>query len=303
MKTTIEDHWILILNPKAGRGKAGKMIPKIETILQKKSIKYKLIITENPKHAESITEKKITSGYRRFAAIGGDGTINEVVNGIMKSGISEEITFGIIPLGGGNDYVKSAFSERNLESSIESLKSKFLRKIDVGKIENFYFINSFGLGFDAVAAHYASEIKILNSLTRYLFAVLKTLFTFKGAYIKMKFNNEIREGRFLMVSVLNGKFIGGGFKVAPDAKIDSGVFVLSIIKEVSKLRILKLLPSVISGKHVHEKEVSICTTNKIEFSSAETIPVYFDGELPKLKNPNNFSVEIIPKTINLIGSM
>ncbi|MBT3168585.1 MAG: diacylglycerol kinase family lipid kinase [Candidatus Cloacimonetes bacterium] len=292
--------WLFIVNAAAGRGKTGKKINRLVEVLRKHNLDYEIELTKTPKHATELTIDAIKKGYRKIAAVGGDGTINEIVNGIMSSEKQAEITFAIIPEGGGNDFAKNFHIPQNIEKAVQLLEANRIKIVDVGKFDDTYFINSLGVGFDAKAAINASKIKYLNGLLRYYSAILITLFTNKPYKLKMRLDGEEISDELLMFSVGNGRFCGGGFQVTPAAIADDGLLDVCMIKFINRRRIMKLLPTVIPGKHLDYAEVSTKLVKSIEITSENDLPLYYDGEIPILKDTKKVGIEVIPQQIKLI---
>ncbi len=295
-----DEKWLFIVNSTAGRGKTGKKISKLVTSLNKHKFDYEIELTKAPKHATQLALDAIKKGFHNIISVGGDGTLNEVVNGVMLSGKSEEVNIGIIPEGGGNDFAKNFNLSQNVGKAIKLLLAYNTKKIDVGKIEDNYFINALGIGFDAKVAVVSKGIKYLNGLPRYLVAVLKSLVTYRGFKAEIMLDDKTYIDPFLLMSVGNGKTTGGGFYLTPEAKVDDGLFNTCFIENITKMKILKLLPSAIKGKHLREPEVFMKQTKSIEIKTKNPLPIYYDGELPKLKNPLHFTIELLPKKLNLI---
>ncbi|MBC8384769.1 MAG: diacylglycerol kinase family lipid kinase [Candidatus Cloacimonetes bacterium] len=253
-----------------------------------------------PNHATSLTEKAICRGYRNIVAVGGDGTVNEIINGIMNSGNPEKIHFGVIPEGGGNDFAHNFELPSKIGKAIKKLKREKTLKIDVGKIENFYFINSIGIGFDAEVSINSRKIRFLNGLPRYLLAVLLSLIKLKTYEIEIKIDDKTLSSSYLMITIGNGKYCGSGFQITPNAKPADGVFDICLIDAINRRRLLKLLPAAIKGKHLGQPEVMIKRSNSVEIKADAELPVYFDGEIPELKNPKILKIQLLSKKINLI---
>lgn len=294
------EKYFFIVNTTAGRGKTGRKVTGLINRLNEHNLNFEIEITKAPRHAITLARDAIKRGYRKIVATGGDGTVNEVLNGIMLSNKSESVLLGIIPKGGGNDFAHYFHIPHTLEKALEVLTRGKTTLVDVGKIENFYFGNALGIGFDAKVAENSRKIKYLNGMPRYLFAVLLTLFQNKSYKMKVKISDEEIDSEFLMLTVGNCRFSGSGFQLTPDAKADDGVFDLCFIDKITRRRVLKVLPSVIPGNHLKEPEVTIKRSNFVEISSEEKLPVYFDGEIPDLKNPKHLKIELLPKKINLI---
>ncbi|MCK4357997.1 MAG: diacylglycerol kinase family lipid kinase [Candidatus Cloacimonetes bacterium] len=290
----------IILNPFAGKGKAFRSIRKIEKYLQKHYMEYDMAITDSPKQATDFAFETANQGIEYIIVVGGDGTINEVLNGIMKSDNSDKVKLGIIPVGGGNDFIKNIDYPKKLEKQIKLLRRRITQKIDVGQVENYYFINTLGIGFDAQVAITYSKSKTLDGSAGYMKAVMKTLIKCKSYPVEIEVNDISIKGDKLFVSVGNGKCCGGKFHLTPDAKIDDGVFDFCIIDKLTRREIIKFLPKVIKGKHVNLPMVTMLNGKEIIVKSNEDLPVYLDGEIPDLKDKKNIYIKIIPKKLNLI---
>ena len=292
--------WFFIVNSTAGRGKTGKKISKIVTSLNKHKFDYEIELTKAPKHAIQLAKEAVEKGFKNIISVGGDGTLNEVVNGVMLSGKAEEVNVGIIPEGGGNDFANNFNLSKNVEKAIKLLLAYNTKKIDVGKIEDRYFVNALGIGFDAKAARISNKIKYLNGLPRYLLAVIRAVVTLKPFEAEVKLDNYAYNSHFLLIAIGNGKYTGGGFLLTPEAKIDDGFLDVCFIGKISRGRLLSLLPSAIKGKHLKEPEVDLKQSRTIEVVTKTPLPFYTDGELPELKDPLHFKIELLPKKLNLI---
>ena len=292
--------WFFIVNSTAGRGKTGKKISKLVTTLNEHKLDFEIELTKAPLHAIQLAQDAIKKGFNNIISVGGDGTLNEVVNGVMLSGKSEEVNVGIIPEGGGNDFATGFNLSSKIDKAIKILKRLNIRKIDVGKIEDRYFINALGIGFDARAAQISNKIKHLNGLPRYLLAVIKALVSLKPFEAEVKLDNYTYHSPFLLIAIGNGKYTGGGFLLTPEAIVDDGFLDICFIKTITRRRLLSLLPSAIKGQHLKEPEVDLKQSKTIEVITKTPLPFYTDGELPKLKNPLHFKIELLPKKLNLI---
>ncbi|MCF7857963.1 MAG: diacylglycerol kinase family lipid kinase [Candidatus Cloacimonetes bacterium] len=292
--------WFFIVNPTAGRGRTGKKINELVTSLNQHKFDFEIELTKSPGHGTKLTKDAILNGSHNIIAVGGDGTLNEIVNGVMLSGKADEVCIGCVPEGGGNDFSTNFHLSSNINKAVNTLQKYKKQKVDIGKIEDKYFINSLGIGFDARVAIISNRIKHLNGLPRYLAAVLKALISLKMFKAEIKIDTGIINEPFLLLSVGNGQSAGGGFLLTPEARVDDGLLDICFISTVNRRRVLKLLPSAIKGKHLKEPEVVIHQTRKIEISSDKALPLYFDGELPTLKDQFNFTIEILPNRIDFI---
>lgn len=285
---------LFIVNPAAGKGKAREIIPKIEKVCKERNINYDVKYTTKPYEATKIAGSGVENGYERIIAVGGDGTLNEVVNGIAES----KVALGVIPAGSGNDFIKSINSSKNIDDIIHDSILGEVRSIDLAKCNDRYFINVGSIGFDAeVAARAKITKKLLTGLLAYLSATISTLFTFKGMNVKVEIDGQLIEKKALLVAVANAKYYGGGILPAPKADIEDGFLDICFVEHVPKLKILYLLPKYIKGQHENIKEVSFFKSKNVKFTSNHRISINVDGEIFE-----DIKVEfkIIPKSINVI---
>ena len=292
--------WFFIVNSTAGRGKTGKKISKLVIALNEHKFDYEIELTKAAGHATQLAQEAIKRGFCNIISVGGDGTLNEVVNGVMLSGKVEEVNVGIIPEGGGNDFAMNFNLSSNIDKAVDILQKFNTRKIDIGKIEDRYFVNALGIGFDAKAARISNKIKYLNGLPRYLLAVIRAVLTLKPFEAEVKLDDYKYNSPFLLIAIGNGKYTGGGFLLTPEAIVDDGFLDVCFIGKISRGRLLSLLPSAIKGKHLKEPEVDLKQSRTIEVVTKTPLPFYTDGELPELKDPLHFKIELLPKKLTLI---
>jgi len=270
--------WFFIANVNAGRGKAGRKINSLIHSLNNHKFEYELELTRAPLHASELAQSAIQKGFRKIVVVGGDGTLNEVVNGIMQSGKQADVSLGLIPEGGGNDFAGNFKLSNQIDKAIRILKDEKIMTVDVGKVEDFYFINALGLGFDAQVARLSNNIKYLNGLPRYLLAVIISLVKLKPFKAEMKFDNCTLNEPFALLAIGNGFSTGGGFLLTPEARVNDGLLDICFIRQVSRRRILNLLPQAIKGQHLKQPEVVLQQSKIIEIKSNEILPIYCDGE-------------------------
>ena len=297
----MHDKWYFIVNSTAGNGKTGKKINSLIGHLNKHELDYQIELTRYHRHAIELAQVACMEGFKNIIAVGGDGTASEVAAGIARSGMAEKVNFSIIPEGGGNDFCKNFYLSHNIEKCLNQLIKGKLIKIDIASFEDQFFLNSFGIGFDAQAAAQANKIKFLNGLPRYLLAVAAALLKFRNFPLKIVIDDkEVLTGNFLLVAIGNGKYAGGGFKLNPEALVDDDYLDVMFARDVSLLRIFKVLPKALEGKHASEPEVSFVRCRKLEIIAENELPVYFDGEIPHLKNNKHLTISIAPQKLNLI---
>lgn len=272
----------------AGKGNSLKLIPRIEKILSTLNEEYKIEITQRPGHATELVKAYVQEDAYRVYAVGGDGTLNEVLNGMVGSNSS----LGVIPAGSGNDYIKSIskyISQDILYNTIIG-KEKF---IDIWKINDRYFLNVASFGIDAEIALNAQRFKklpIINGFTAYFFSIIYTIFRYKNQLV----NTEIDDYKLKEITVLvafgKGASYGGGMKVLPDAIIDDGYLDVCYIKGMPKFKILTLFPTLIKGKHRTITDyVSFFKCKTAKVSCDKEMPINIDGEII-MNNEINFSI-------------
>jgi len=289
--------YIFVLNPNAGNGKTKREWPKIKEILQEKKISGKIITTKSHKQGIDIAKEYADNGYENIIAIGGDGTLNEIVNGVMQSKNHKNVTIGLIPLGSGNDFARGIGLEFDLNMNIERIRSNQVTKFDLGKLENKFFINSLGIGFDACVAANANKIKKLKGIFKYLLAVFYSFGELRPLTVDITIRNFTITKNILLISVGNSNLTGGGFRITPNAVPTDNLFDISIIDYLPKFKIMYLLPKAIKGKHMNHKAVSAIQSDHILIESKSQLPIYMDGEIPTFDNPKRLEIKILPSAI------
>lgn len=286
---------LYIINPVAGKGRAKGIAPEIIRICQKNEIKFDLKYTSAPKDATEIARRGTQEGYDRIVSVGGDGTLNEIVNGIAGSSIA----LGIIPGGTGNDFIRSIQPKLSLTEIINRTIHGEIKRVDLAKSEDMYFINIGSGGFDAEVAFVTNKMKkLFSGSTAYLAALLKTIFTYKSTRIKITIDNLTFEKNTLLVAVANGKYYGGGINPTPEARVDDGIFDICFVEKLPKIKMLLLFPRYMKGTHAGIKGVYFYKGKNVSLSSEEEFAVNIDGEV-FLKKDVSFT--IIPSGINIIA--
>lgn len=283
-----------ILNPAAARGKSARLKDVVRELCHERMIDFDLQVTDGPQEAIEIAQKA-TQDFECIVAVGGDGTVHEVVNGIM----GKKVKFGVLPIGSGNDFVKAAGIPRNFITAFDTVMALNTKLVDVGKAGNLYFPNGFGIGFDAWVVQASLNVKRLRGNAIYLYSVLKTIYKYKTPVIHYTYNDVDYEGKIFMLTVGNGTSMGGGFKLTPFAQLDDGLLDLTIIRDLSKWEIYHNLYSVYFGKHVNMPQVKVDKTTKIKIESDEGFAAHADGELLSL-NIRSLEILIVPKALEVI---
>jgi diacylglycerol kinase (ATP) len=285
---------LFIANPVAGKGRAKEIVPIIERICFEKGIDHKIRYTTRPKEAIELAKEAAAFGFERIIAVGGDGTLNEVLNGVAGRSSS----LGVIPAGSGNDFVRTIGQSKNIEDVIYQNIFGKIKAVDLGRCNGRYFINVASIGLDAeVVVKAQGAKKFVSGESAYLAAIINTVLTYRGKRTKVKIDDISFEEDTLLMAVANGKFYGGGMLPAPNADFEDGYFDICFVKNIPKLKILYLFPKYIKGQHEDIKEVSFYRGKKVSVTSEEGIAVNIDGETFVNKKVD---FEIIEKGINII---
>ncbi len=290
---------LLIVNPKAGGGKASRILPELRTRLRDLAMEAEIWISMYHGHTVTLAEEAVSQGFGKIICVGGDGTLHEVAGAIVKSGKSDEVVLGIIPVGVGNDFCRSLGMGRDLAGSIEVIRRGRIRQLDLGRMEDTYFVNSMGAGLDAVVAQKAENARFLPGNLRYLYAVVSSLLRPGYHPLEIEVDGEKRKLNALMISIGNGSYCGRGFKLCPLAELDDGKLDLCIVQAIPLTRIILSLPSVIRGTHLRYPYVTYRQPRNIRLSFDGVLPLYCDGELPSVKDKRQISISIIPKKLKV----
>ena len=299
----------LIVNPAAGGGTAAKAVPTIERLLRERRLEFDLVRTERPWHAVELTRRAVREEYEVVVAVGGDGTANEVLNGLMQAREAGEGTaaMGVLCVGRGNDFAFSVGAPHALDEGCAALAEDSRRMIDIGRVyddslsRERFFGNGVGIGFDAVVGFEAAKLKRLRGFAGYLVAALRTIFLYYRAPLtRIEFGDRTIDQRSLMVSIMNGRRLGGGFMMAPEAKIDDGRLDLCIASQVSRLGILALIPRFMRGTQASRPSIATGRTDRVTVTALDgVLPAHADGETLCTEG-KQLTVEALPHQIEVL---
>ena len=289
----------LIINPEAGRGRAGRSVPAIKDWLISHSLDWDISLTEAPGQAETIAREKASENIV-LVAVGGDGTLNETANGARGSNCS----LAVLPLGSGNDFVKNLNIPPDLNASLEILRSGKTLNVDAGEINGRIFTNSIAMGIDGAVAEEMNKASALPPGLAYHYGVLKNVFFFRNKAIRWKSDASTAEHKVNLASVMNGHTYGGSYQVAPQAKIDDGYLDFVTVGDYKLLGRILHLPKLKSGKHLNLKKVTHFRFKELTLESEEYVPVAIDGELVREKAARiEFSIRVLPGGLKVITGL
>jgi len=303
--------YFVIVNPTSGRGSAAKLGSFIKQTLTNIGLDYELAVTQYPWHAAELSELAARRGFDVVVSAGGDGTANEVVNGLMfaQSQGMRHTSLGLLPVGSGNDLAAALELPMDLYAAAQVLKSGGRRWMDIGfaRSDNYpegrFFCNCVGVGFDAAGSILARRITYVGGMLAYLIASIQTIFTYHASAptLKIDLDGVLSIQKSLMVSVMNGRRIGGGFLTAPNSRLDDGQFDLCIAQSVSQVRMFSLIPHFIKGTQSSQPEISMAHARNIKINALEgTMPIQMDGEI-FCEQGIRLEVEILPNQIQVMG--
>lgn len=284
---------LVILNPASNREKTKKIIPFLREELTKKKVNFDLYITQRPMDAADIVKKHRHHEHTDIIAIGGDGTFNEVLNGMKKN----DVPLGFICTGSGNDFGKLIVKNQSIEEQIETAIHGQIKKIDIGICNGRHFINGVGIGFDGkVVEELMKNGKKMTGHWAYLSVVLKLLFNYKESIMTIKYDKKTISEKTLVITIGNGTTFGGGFELTPYAKLDDGLFDVCHIKPLGVIGRYINFQKVLKGTHNTMDVVNMFRTKKIFIESTNDTVAHIDGEF---LGPGPYDIKILPKFLNI----
>ena len=297
--------WFVIINPTSGNGASRRMWPKIKTLLESEGFDFDFEFTRRSNHSKELVQSAISRHSKNIICVGGDGTLHNIINGIFTQHIvnPSEIQVGVIPIGTGNDWVKTYNIPLDIKKAIAIIKKGNTKQQDIGKIEfideereTIYFNNLAGIGFDGFVVNKVGKYKHLGSLA-YLIGAVAGLFSFKNFSTSVKLNDTEVKTKSLMILAGLCNYSGGGMQLTKDPNPNDGLFDISIAKDLTRFDILKNLFNLFNGKITKHVKVENHKTDKLSISiHSEKLPfIQADGELI---GTGNIRLSIIPNTFS-----
>ncbi|MBN1994346.1 MAG: diacylglycerol kinase family lipid kinase [Anaerolineae bacterium] len=294
----------LIVNPTSDQGRTLTLLPEINKALQQLEVDFDMVKTECPGHATTLAQQAVAAGYERVVAVGGDGTCNEIANGLLLAAQQgRSASLGLIPSGSGNDWACYLDIPLDLTQACAIIKNGSEHLLDVGRVtvdgQSRIFVNVVGLGFDAEVAVDTKQARRLHGFAMYLWSVFRVLLFGQWPYqARFSFNGQMQQQPLTLFTVGNGTRSGGGFYLTPDASMDDGLFDLCYAPGLSRLTLLNLLPKTLNGTHVGHPAVTIARAANVEVFVEQGIPGHVDGEILCLAG-RHFNFEILPAALQV----
>jgi len=310
---------LVIFNPIAGRGRVKKHWPEVQQGLIDAGIEFDVVTTSAPLDAVKLAEKAATK-YSTVVAVGGDGTVHEVVNGLLRaSNEGETITLGVVPLGNGDDFAKMVPPQTKIGGkafdwriAIEKIAKGQTKMFDIGRMSSDqllsdrdnkpqYFMNGMDIGFGAQAALNFTKVPIfLTGMAAYLAAIMKTLVDYHIPKVTIQIDDqEAFEQSTTMTAITNGRCFGSGFWVCPEAQVDDGLLDVMVTQSVGRLKIMRLIPKIMKGTHVNEPILKSYRARRVYIKAQQPFVVEADGEIPYPKT-RHLEVQILDKRLRVI---
>ncbi|MCF6335595.1 MAG: diacylglycerol kinase family lipid kinase [Spirochaetales bacterium] len=288
----------LIVNPHAGKKQGLAAAEKASELFKSKNIKFDIKISKKPGDSIKLAEGLKIEDYNGIIAVGGDGTLFEVINGLLKNRNSISLPIGQIPVGTGNSFIKD-LGIVSPDQAMKVIMAGNTRDIDLGYFTgtsgNFYFANLLGTGFVSNVAYRAGKYKKLGSLS-YIFGVLEEVAVLKSVKIELKIDGKDYTRNAVFTEICNSQYTGGDMLMAPGARINDGVLDIVILNKVSRIKLLSLFPKIFKGTHILDPAVEVLHGKKISLKSITPLALTPDGET---FGNTPIEVSICPKKIKM----
>ncbi|BCJ85147.1 diacylglycerol/lipid kinase family protein [Effusibacillus dendaii] len=269
---------LLIVNGQAGKGKTRTRWIRLEGYLQTFGIHYDVHFTTRPKAAIEVVKHAAANQYTHVIAVGGDGTVNEVVNGIA----GQNIVFGVLPTGTGNDFARMLQIPVDPFLAVKKIGTEVHRPVDLLQLNGGYVAGAVGIGLDGAVAEDINRVSWKKRMGTfgYVLSMLKLIFTFPPFSVHLEIDSQVFDFQGCwLVAIGNSQFYGGGMKICPNAKFDDGLLDVCIVHNLTHLQLIKLFPSVFTGKHILHPNVLCLQGRSVRIQTDPAVPVHGDGEI------------------------
>jgi diacylglycerol kinase (ATP) len=295
---------VFVVNPASGNGAAGKTWAQTRELVAGHGLDGDALVTEGPGHAVELARRAAENGAGLVVAVGGDGTINEIVNGLVTAA-RPGVELAVLPCGTGDDFARTFGIPSDVEKALAVAASGRARPVDVGHAKyavgegtaERYFANFAGAGISgAIARRGARTSRRLGAKAAYMWATATVFAHWSSVPMRIELDGETREGPMFEVVISNGMYTAGGMKIAPDARPDDGHFDAVLIGDISKADFVTTFPKIYRGRHTSHPKVDVVRASAISVDASEALPVVLDGEQPGT-TPARF--EIVPGALKL----
>jgi diacylglycerol kinase (ATP) len=291
-------NWVIV-NPAAGRGSGREKLATLRTRLAALR-ESEFRETGFAGQEETFAAEALASGAQTIVAVGGDGTCSRIANAILRS--ATPCTLAVVPSGTGNDFAKTlGLAEWNAEQIADLVVRGTSTRMDVGVADGHYFVNSCGFGFDASVLEATRRVRFLKGDAVYIYSALTQLFSYPGMEVSANGTTGLKQGRKLMVTVSNGRFLGGAFKIAPHASVVDGKLDACFIGDSNVLERLRLFIGAMSGKHLGMRSVTAAAVDRLALTFERSPSMEIDGEL-RIARSRMVELKCIPRALSVIAA-
>lgn len=298
---------LIILNPASDHGRSQRLQGAIPSWVSE-FVPCELQLTERPRQATELAQTAVEQGYELVIGAGGDGTIHEIVNGLVQ-GDASPIPLGIVPLGSGNDYAYGIGLSLEPREALRRIFDGGQQIVDLARIEDAHgrselAFNGIGIGFDAAVSIQTRSITRIHGFAMYLLAALRTIaFYYQTPRLQIRFDDQLVDQAALMMSIGIGPRIGGGFLLTPDADLSDGLLDICTVDPISRPIMMRLLPEAMKGTHVTSKHVVMRRNRRLEIVSNMALPIHADGEIFAYHQDNvrQLTITSLPAALTIKG--
>jgi diacylglycerol kinase (ATP) len=301
-----DDGVVFLVNPASANGSTQGHWPEIAHRAAAAGIEGETLFSDRPGGIIRLAEQAAGSGARLLIVVGGDGTVNEAVNGLLGAGAGKEVELAVIPRGTGTDFVRTFGIPRKLDDALAVIRDGHPREIDAGRVSyrawdgspaEAYFANIASAGMSgAVARRANSTSKAFGGKASFLWATLAVFARWKNSEVTVAVDDEERQGRMLDVIVANCEWLGGGMHMTPAAKPDDGLFDVLLIGDITKADLVRTLPKIYRGTHLPHPKAEELSGRTVRVDAAAPLPIELDGEQPGT-TPATF--EVVPRALRI----
>lgn len=289
----------VLVNPSAGRGSGRRALPRLQELAQR--FGARLVVSGGLDEFAAEASRAVEEGVERLIVAGGDGTMHHAIQPLAGS----DTVLGVLALGSGNDLAATVEAPRRLDAAFRVAVEGPIRRLDLGRVDDRWYVGVAGVGFDSEVAHIASErVRLLRGPLIYPWAVVRALATFRPPQITLEYEDVDGgegsfEGRVMLVAFGNTHRFGGGMCIAPEAQPDDGWLDVVVVKEISRRRLLRVFPKVYRGSHLGLPEVESFRTRRMRVWLEREMTVYGDGEPMAPVTGDGVGVEVVPGALRV----
>jgi diacylglycerol kinase (ATP) len=300
-----DEKCLFLVNPASANGATGRRWPEIARRAAAAGLDGPRLLSERPGHLGELARDAVANGATRLVVVGGDGTVHEAVDGIMRASPGDDVELAVLPLGTGKDFARSLRIPGRLDAALEVARTGALRTIDVGLASyattegerSAYFANFGGAGISgAIARRANTTTKALGGKLSFLWATVTVFSRWSPSEMTVEIDGRTRRVRLLEALAMNGDYTAGGMWVAPGAAPDDGGFEVVLIGEFSKGEFVTTFPKIYRGRHVSHPKVEIVRARELRVDAPSPLPIVVDGEQPGT-TPVRF--ELVPSALRV----